>query len=84
MYRADMVIMYVHIGCKAMAGYHGLFEQEARKRGIHLIWVSHNLMCPQDGSRSDMRTEVNRYMRTVLREEPLDKTLEEIADENAW
>ena len=31
-----------------------------------------------------MRTEVNRYMRTVLREEPLDETLEDFNDENAW
>ena len=28
----DMVIMYVHIGCKAMSGYTGLFEEEARKQ----------------------------------------------------
>lgn len=83
-FRCDMVIMYEHMGCKSMAGYHGLFEEEARKRGIHFIWVTHNLMCPHDGTRSDMRTEVNRYMRTVLREEPLDPTLEDIKDSNAW
>lgn len=29
-------------------------------------------------------TEVNRYMRTVLREEPLDPGLEEFDDELAW
>lgn len=83
-FRADMVIMYSHMGCKSMAGYHGLFEEEARKRGIHLIWVTHGLMKPGDASRKDMRTEVNRYMRTVLREEPLDPSLEEFEDSLSW
>ena len=80
----DMVIMYVHIGCKAMSGYHGLFEEEARKRGIHWIWVNHNLMVPLDGTRRDMRTEVNRYMRTILKEEPVDASLEEFDDSLCW
>ncbi|MDD3220200.1 MAG: 2-hydroxyacyl-CoA dehydratase family protein [Lachnospiraceae bacterium] len=82
--RADMVIMYSHMGCKSMSGYHGLFEEEARKHGVHLIWVTHALMKPSDATRRDMRTEVNRYMRTVLREEPLDPSLEEYDDGNAW
>lgn len=84
MYNADMVIMYVHIGCKSMSGYHGLFEEEARKRGIHLVWVTHGLMKPGDASRKDMRMEVNRYMRTVLREEPLDPSLEDFDDSKCW
>jgi len=84
MLHIDMVIMYVHMGCKAMSGYHGLFEEEARKRGIHLIWVTHNLMCPHDGTRRDMRMEVNRYMRSVLREEPLDPSLEDFDDGESW
>lgn len=83
-FNCDMVILYEHLGCKSMAGYHGLFEEEARKRGIHLIWVPHNLMKTGDASRSDMRMEVNRYMRTVLREEPLDPSLEEFDDSKAW
>ena len=31
-----------------------------------------------------MRGEVNRYMRAVLQEEPLDPTLEDFADDNNW
>jgi hypothetical protein len=62
----------------------GSIEEEARKRGLHLIWVTHSLMKPPDASRKDMRTDVNRYMRSVLREEPLDPSLEDFDDENAW
>ncbi len=81
---ADVVIMYEHIGCKSMTGYHGIFEQEAQRRGLHLIWVTHGLMDPRKASRQNMRTEVNRYMRAVLHEEPLDPSLEEFDDGNAW
>ena len=83
-FRADMIIMYEHTRCKAMTGYHGIFEEEARKRGLHLVWVTHGLMDPRLASRQAMRTEVNRYMRTVLREEPLDASLEEFDDGKAW
>ena len=41
-------------------------------------------MSPHDGPRTDMRTEINRYMRTVLREEPLDPTLEDFDDSENW
>lgn len=83
-FHVDMVIMYAHMGCKSMSGYHGIFEEEARKHGIHLIWVTHGLMDTRGASRKDMRTEVNRYMQTVLREEPLDPSLLDFNDENAW
>mgnify|MGYP001167343360 CR=1 FL=1 len=83
-FNADMVILYEHMGCKSMSGYHGLFEEEARKHGIHLIWVTHDLMRPEEASRKDMRTQVNRYMRTVLGEEPLDPSLEDFEDSLSW
>ncbi len=83
-FRADMVIMYEHTRCKSMTGYHGIFEDEARKHNVHLVWVTHGLMDPRIASRQDMRTEVNRYMRTVLQEEPIDPSLEEFDDSNAW
>lgn len=84
MLHIDMIVMYAHMGCKSMSGYHGLFEEEARKRGIHFVWVTHNLMCPHDGTRKDMRMELNRYMRSVLREEPLDPSLEDFDDGESW
>jgi len=83
-FRADMVILYEHIGCKSMSGYHGIFEEEGRKRGIHIVWATHGLMDPRAASRADMRGEVNLYMRSVLKEEPLDPSLEHFDDSNAW
>jgi hypothetical protein len=76
--------MYGHVSCKTMAGLNGLFEDQARERGIHLIWVEHDLMDPRTVSRKEMRNKVNRYMQTVFREEPLDESLVDFEDAKAW
>jgi benzoyl-CoA reductase/2-hydroxyglutaryl-CoA dehydratase subunit BcrC/BadD/HgdB len=83
-FKADMVIMYSHIACKTMAGLTGLFDEQARQRGIHLIWVEHDLMDPRTASRRDMRGKVNQYMRTIMREEPVDPSLVDFEDEKTW
>ena len=53
-------------------------------RGKHLSWVDHDLFDPRIISRQEIRDQVNRYMRTVFREEPIDPTLEVISDEHSW
>ena len=81
---ADMVMMWEHMSCKALTGLHGQFEEQARARGIHLVWVNHDLCDPRVFSRQDIRGQFNQYMRTVMREEPLDPTLEVLPDDHAW
>ena len=83
-YHADIVILWEHISCKALAGMHGMFEERAREHGIKLIWVNHDLMDPRVISRQSIRDDVNRYMRSVLREEPVDPSLEVIDDAKSW
>ena len=79
---ADMVIMWEHMSCKALVGMHGQFEEQARARGIHLVWVCHDLCDPRVYSRQAIRDQFNEYMRTVMRAEPLDPTLCDFDDEN--
>lgn len=81
---ANIVFMYNHVSCKNFAGLQGLFEDQARERGIHLIWVEHDLMDPRTVSRKAMRDRVNRYMSTVFRAEPLDPTLVDYDDDLTW
>ena len=81
---ADMVMMWEHMSCKALTGMHGQFEEQARQRGIHLVWVSHDLCDPRVFTRQAIRDQFSNYMRTVMREEPLDPTIEFLPDENAW
>lgn len=83
-FNADVVILWEHMGCKALTGLHGQFEEQARRLGIHLIWVTHDLCDPRIMSRQGIRDQINRYMRTVFREEPLDPSLEYLQDEVSW
>lgn len=83
-FHLDMIVMVEQMACKGITTWHGIYDEEAAKRGIHLIWIPHALLDPRKASRQNMRDEVNRYMHTVLGEEPLDPSLEVIADDNAW
>jgi len=83
-FNADMVILWEHMACKALSGFHGQFEEMARERGIHLVWVTHDLFDPRVISRQGVRDQVNNYMRTVMGEEPIDPSLEILPDENSW
>lgn len=83
-FNADMVVLWEHMSCKALDGMHGQFEEKARQKGIHLVWVSHDLFDPRIISRQGVRDQINRYMRTVMREEPIDPSLEVISDEHSW
>ena len=59
-------------------------RKRQEKKGIHLIWVTHDLFDPRIVSRQGVRDQVNRYMRTVFKEEPLDPSLEILHDEHSW
>ena len=83
-WRPEIIIMYQHVSCKNMSTLTGLFDEQARQRGIHMIWIEHDLMDPRTVSRKDMRGKVNEYMRTVLREAPIDPSLVEFEDEASW
>ena len=83
-FNADMVILWEHMSCKALDGMHGLFEDRARELGINLVWVSHDLFDPRIISRQGVRDQINNYMRSVMREEPLDPSLEVLHDEESW
>ena len=83
-YNADTVIMYDQISCKGMDGLTGIFDDQARERNINFIWVKQDLMDPRTISRRDMREQVNKYMQTVLQEEPLDASLLDFEDDLAW
>ena len=83
-YNADTVIMYEQISCKGMDGLTGIFDDQARERNVNFIWVKQDLMDPRTISRREMRDQVNKYMQTVLQEEPLDASLLDFEDDMAW
>ena len=81
-WNVDIIIMYQNVACKNMATVQGILDEQGRERGYHLIWIEHDLMDPRTVSRKTMRDKVNQYMRTVMREEPIDATLLDFDDEN--
>ena len=83
-FNVNIVVMYDHVSCKNVGGLHGLFEEQARERGIHLIWVPHDVMDPRTVSRREMREAFNQYMVNVLHAEPLDPTLLDYEDALSW
>jgi len=84
MWKPDLVIMYQHVSCKNMSTLNGLFDDQAREHGVKLIWIEHDLMDPRTVSRKDMRGKVNEFMRTVMREEPIDPSLIDFEDAASW
>ena len=83
-YGVDTIIMYDQISCKGMDGLQGIFDDQARERKINFIWVQQDLMDCRTISRRDMRRQVSAYMSSVLREEPVDPTLIDFDDSEAW
>ena len=82
-WRAEIIIMYQNVACKNMATLQGILDDQCRDKNYHMIWIEHDLMDPRTVSRKNMRGKVNEYMRTVMRAEPIDPTLEEFDDETA-
>ncbi len=83
-FNCDMVLMNDNIACKGMLGVHALMEEQARDLGFHFIFIEHDLEDCRTVSRQDMRNCVNKYMSVVLNEKPLDPTIVEFDDSQAY
>ncbi len=83
-FNCDMVLMNDNIACKGMLGVHALMEEQARDLGFHFIFIEHDLEDSRTVSRQDMRNCVNKYMSVVLNEKPLDPTIVEFDDSQAY
>lgn len=83
-FNCDMVICNDNVACKGMNGIHSILEEQAEKYGLRFLFLPHDLEDSRTISRQDMRNAVNQYMSVVLGEEPLDPTLVEFDDSEAW
>ena len=79
-WNVKLVMMYQHVACKNMATVQGIFDDQARERGIDLIWIEHDLMDPRTVSRRNMRGKVSNFMSTVYGAKPVDESLVEFDD----
>lgn len=80
----DMIIMNDNIACKGMNGVHAVLEERGLELGFHYVFLPHDLEDSRTISRQDMRNAINTYMNVVMQEKPLDPTLVEFNDSEAW
>jgi len=80
----DMVLFNDNVSCKGMNGVHALMEEQARELGFYFLFLEHDLEDCRTISRRDIRKGINNYMSVVLGEEPLDATLLDFDDSEAW
>ena len=85
MYGCDMIIFYDDITCKGALGLTGVINDRHKDHpNQHLIWVSHDMFDARTISRNEIRRQVNDYMFSVMREEPLDASLLDFDDSEGW
>ncbi len=80
----DIAILYLDITCKGALGLTGYIMDQAKDKSMKLMLVSHDLFDHRTITRQDMRDEINKYMSTVMREEPLDPSLLVFDDDKGW
>ena len=83
-FNCDMILFNDNVACKGMNGVHALMEEQARDLGLHFIFIEHDLEDCRTIPRRDMRKMVSNYMSIVLGEEPLDPTLVDFDDSEAY
>ncbi len=83
-FNCDMILFNDNIACKGMNGVHAVMEEQARELGLHFIFIEHDLEDYRACPRRDMRKCVSNYMSIVLNEEPLDPTLVDFDDSEAY
>lgn len=84
LFNCDMYMIYDNIACKGMNGFHGLMEECATAMGFKVVFVPNDLHDSRTVTRQDIRTHINTYMTVVMGEEPLDTTLLEFDDSEAY
>ena len=80
----DMVICNDNVACKGMNGVHALLEEQAQQLGFKFVFLPHDLEDCRTIPRKEIRKAINDYMSIVLNEEPLDATLVDFDDAEAW
>lgn len=84
-FNCDMVLMNEDITCKGGLGLTGVINDQAKDHpNIHVMTVPNDMFDYRTFTRNDIRQVVNRYMTSVMQEEPLDPTLLDFDDNKGW
>lgn len=67
----DMIWMAGHVGCKNTMALNGMFREKCRERDIPLLTINYDLMDSRIVSQEEIRKQINSFMETVMKAEPL-------------
>lgn len=65
-YRADMVLLAAHQGCKNTLALSGVLREVFREHQIPLLDVQYDLVDPRVTSPEEIRNQVSHFMETVM------------------
>ena len=82
--RADLNPIEEALGYQELMGTYEMTQEQAAARGVHMLWVSQDLMDARTISKRDMRRQVNLYMQTVMGEQPIRPDLLDFDDALTW
>ncbi len=83
-FNADIILVYDDITCKGALGMTGMLKDLAKDKKQKLVFVTHDLLDHRTTSRNQMRKQFNEFMFTVMKAEPIDKSLLEFDDSESW
>ena len=84
MFKADLIIVANHIGCRSSMSLSGIMGEEARKRNIPMCTFDYELMDSRVCSRQGIRDQISNFMVNVMKASPLDESLLVIDDDSEW
>ena len=83
-FNCDMVLVFDNMSCKGMNGCHALIEEHGIELGFKFLYIHEDMYDHRTVSRQEIRNQINEYMSVVLQEEPLDPTILEFDDSEAY
>jgi len=67
----DMIWMAANVGCKNTQALMGMLREKCRTQGVPLLVIDYDLLDARVESQEGIRSQVDRFMQTVMRQERL-------------
>lgn len=84
MYQPDFVLNCNHLNCRGYVSLTGYFAEWSRENQVPVCNVDYNFFDPRVVSRQGIRDQVNNFMINIIHATPLDESLLEFDDSEAW
>jgi benzoyl-CoA reductase/2-hydroxyglutaryl-CoA dehydratase subunit BcrC/BadD/HgdB len=66
-YKADMVLLGAHIGCKSGSAIHGIVHDKLKEKGIPCLTIQFDVTDTRVVSPADIRRQVSQFMEVIMK-----------------